>query len=222
MAGRPPRPAWRLGEQPSRARPVASRSSSSLLGTCGSGGLGNAQPPGQVLHAGPVVAALVEQLHRHGSSDSRSYPGGRAGPGSPAAPAGPARHSLGRWSITRRILPIRTSSVSGSTTSTATLMPTPSLTRAAITAAADSGCRAGPPLRLDQHVQLVPPVLSGQQELEVRRDPLGDEHDLLDLGREDVHAPQDDHVVGAPGHLVHPPEGGPGGARPQRGQVPVR
>ena len=43
--------------------------------------------------------------------------------------------------------------------------------------------------------------------------------ELLDLRREQVHAPQDDHVVGAAGHLLHPPHR-PGRAGQQPGQVP--
>jgi hypothetical protein len=49
--------------------------------------------------------------------------------------------------------------------------------------------------------------------------PVGGEQDLLDLGREQVDAAQDDHVVGTSRDLLHAPHARPRGARQQPRQV---
>ena len=69
------------------------------------------------------------------------------------------------------------------------------------------------------HGHIVHAVGTGiQLDLEMRGEARDLQKLLLDLGREDVHAAQNDHVVAAPGDLFHPPHR-PRGARQQPGQV---
>ena len=81
--------------------------------------------------------------------------------------------------------------------------------RAAVSAALRAPRRARPSVH---------PPRARQLDLEMRRQAAALQDLLLDLGREDVDAAQDDHVVGAAGDLLHPPHR-PRRARQQPGQV---
>ena len=119
----------------------------------------------------------------------------------------------------RRILPIERSMVPGSWTMVAAVTPMVFLIRVARWAAAAlGGGRVGVGAALDVDGHRVHPAGAGQVQLEVRRQGRDLEDELLDLGREEVDAAQDDHVVGAAGDLLHPAHGA-GGARQQPGQV---
>ena len=59
--------------------------------------------------------------------------------------------------------------------------------------------------RLDEDLHLVEPALARQHDLVMRRQRLDLEQLLLDLGREDIDAAHDHHVVGAPRDLLHAP-----------------
>ena len=125
-----------------------------------------------------------------------------------------------RRSITRWSLPAERSSVSGSTTSTATVTPTRSLTSRASACAAGSRRSGGQSERASTRTVNVSsrparPRISWKW----GDSPAVRTHQLLELRRKDVDAAKDDHVVAAPGHLLHAPERGAGGPRQQPGEI---
>src|SRR6266702_4798728 len=73
--------------------------------------------------------------------------------------------------------------------------------------------------RLRDDGQLVHAAFAGELEDEVAAAPIGREQDFLDLGREQIDTAQDDHVVRAPGDLLHPPHPGASRAWQQPRQV---
>jgi len=73
--------------------------------------------------------------------------------------------------------------------------------------------------RFRQNRHLVHPPLARQFDDEMTAAPVGRQQHFLDLGREHVDPAQDDHVVGPPRHLLHPPHARPRRARQQPRQV---
>src|SRR5690606_9913111 len=70
----------------------------------------------------------------------------------------------------------------------------------------------------DVNDHVVHPARTAQFDLEMRRETPAFQDLLLDLGRKDIDAAQDDHVVGPAGDLLDPAHR-PGGAGQQPGQV---
>ena len=127
---------------------------------------------------------------------------------------------MGRRSKTRLALPTERSIEPGSPTLTTLPMPTCDRMRPARSrpAAARVSVVTGFGLRLDHDRQLVQTVGAAHFEIVVRGETRVLQHQLLDEGREQVDAADDQHVVVAPLDPLHPPHGARG-PRQQPGEI---